>query len=83
MDVSQLQHLKGVEVELARLQPAVRADAQTRRLRQDPQWAGVLCSAPEPRGARKRRLPDRIREPVDVPLQGNHTWSADFMANAL
>lgn len=31
----------------------------------------------------KRRLPDRIREPLVSPAAPNETWSADFMADAL
>ncbi|SBV36168.1 hypothetical protein STPYR_11098 [uncultured Stenotrophomonas sp.] len=31
----------------------------------------------------KRRLPDRIRDPLEVPARANHTGPADFMADAL
>ena len=35
-----------------------------------------------PRRGRKR-LPDRIRDPLQIPAAANDTWSADFMADAL
>ena len=31
----------------------------------------------------KKRLPDRIREPLANPMAPNEAWSADFMADAL
>lgn len=31
----------------------------------------------------KKRLPERIREPLEVPLHSNYTWSADFMSYSL
>ena len=35
------------------------------------------------RRKRKKRVPNRFREPLHVPQRPNHTWSMNFMSDAL
>ena len=43
-------------------------------------YVGLRLNRPR-RG--KRRLPERIRDPLQIPMTANDTWSADFMSDAL
>jgi putative transposase len=57
------------------LRPQGWGNARTRRV------CVSLRLNPPRRG--KHRLHDRIREPLEIPMNANDAWSADFMADAL
>jgi hypothetical protein len=69
MEVSQLRHLKEVEAELARLKRMYADLALEHHALKD--YVALKLNLPR-RG--KLRLPDRIREPLEVPMHANHTW---------
>ena len=46
-------------------------------------WRGYCAMKLYQKRRAKRRLPDRPRVPLAVPSESNHTWSFDFMSDAL